>query len=59
MENLKSILVADLLELTKDYDLPEIVEEEFNGDYKMFLYTLTTDQLVDSLENEDICNLDK
>lgn len=50
--NLKKILVNELLELTKNQQVPEIVQEQNYSDYKMFLYTLTTSQLLDSIEYE-------
>ncbi len=55
---LKSILINKLLRLTKNQELPEIVRSEFESDYKMFLYTLTTHQLIQSVEYEtSIINL--
>ncbi len=47
MGNLKKLLVNHILDRDKDnvLPLPKIVDDEFNGDYKMFLYTLTTEQL--------------
>ena len=50
--NLKKILVKELLELTNNQQVPEIVKEHNYLDYKMFLYTLSTNQLLDSIEYE-------
>ena len=49
MANLKSILVDELLELKADSPKPDL---DGYLDYKMFLYTLSTDQLLDSIEYE-------
>ena len=49
MANLKSILVNELLKLTADSPKPNL---DGYLDYKMFLYTLTTNQLLDSIEYE-------
>ena len=49
---LKLKLVNELLRVTKRKGLPKIVREQFNNDYKMFLFTLSTEQLVESLEYE-------
>tara|TARA_R110002012_G_scaffold147120_1_gene305546 strand:+ start:118 stop:354 length:237 start_codon:yes stop_codon:yes gene_type:complete len=55
MSNLKSLLIKILLNLTKDQPKPNLddylVRKDF-VDYKMFLYTLTTDQLMDSVDYE-------
>jgi hypothetical protein len=51
-QTLKSKLVNELLRITKRQRLPKIVREQFNNDYKMFLFTLSTEQLVESLEYE-------
>ena len=51
--NLKKVLVNRLLTLTKNQELPEIVTEDFNSDYKMFLYTLSTNQLMDAVDYEE------
>jgi|TARA_R100000234_G_C4980533_1_gene170579 hypothetical protein len=56
---LKLKLVNELLRVTKRKGLPKIVREQFNNDYKMFLFTLSTEQIIESLEYENICNLDK
>jgi hypothetical protein len=56
---LKLKLVNELLRVTKRKRLPKIVEKQFNNDYKMFLFTLSTEQIIESLEYENICNLDK
>ncbi len=56
---LKLKLVNELLRVTKRKGLPKIVGEQFNNDYKMFLFTLSTEQIIESLEYENICNLDK
>ena len=50
--NLKKILINELLELTKNQEVPEIVKSGDYLDYKMFLYTLTTNQLLDSIDYE-------
>ena len=52
MNTLKSKLVNELLSLTKDQETPKIVKEQNYLDYKMFLYTLTTNQLIDSIDYE-------
>ena len=49
---LKLKLINELLRVTKRKGLPKIVREQFNNDYKMFLFTLSTEQLVESLEYE-------
>ena len=49
MKNFKKVLVRHLVDTTKKVDYPTIVNNEFNGDFKMYLYTLTTPQLVDFL----------
>ena len=49
MSNLKQILVEELLELTKGQPTPDL---QNYVDYKMFLYTLSTNQLLDSIEYE-------
>ncbi len=51
-QTLKSKLVNELLRITKRQRLPKIVREQFNDNYKMFLFTLSTEQLVESLEYE-------
>ena len=51
-QTFKSKLVNELLRITKRQRLPKIVKEQFNNDYKMFLFTLSTEQLVESLEYE-------
>jgi len=51
-QTFKSKLVNELLRITKRQRLPKIVREQFNNDYKMFLFTLSTEQLVESLEYE-------
>ena len=56
---LKLKLVNELLRVTKRKRPPKIVREQFNNDYKMFLFTLSTEQIIESLEYENICNLDK
>ena len=54
---LKLKLVNELLRVTKRKGLPKIVREQFNNDYKMFLFTLSTEQLVESLEYEQIIGM--
>ena len=54
---LKLKLVNELLRVTKRKRLPKIVGEQFNNDYKMFLFTLSTEQLVESLEYEQIIGI--
>jgi hypothetical protein len=56
---LKLKLVNELLRVTKRKRLPKIVEKQFNNDYKMFLFTLSIEQIIESLQYENICNLDK
>ena len=56
---LKLKLVNELLRVTKRKRLPKIVREQFNNDYKMFLFTLSIEQIIESLQYENICNLDK
>ena len=51
-QTFKSKLVNELLRITKRQRLPKIVRDQFNNDYKMFLFTLSTEQLVESLEYE-------
>ena len=51
-QTFKSKLVNELLRITRRQRLPKIVREQFNNDYKMFLFTLSTEQLVESLEYE-------
>tara|TARA_R100000458_G_C8266543_1_gene241547 strand:+ start:869 stop:1030 length:162 start_codon:yes stop_codon:yes gene_type:complete len=47
MSNLKKVFVKHILDRTNEKDIPKIVLTEFNGDYKMYLYTLTTPELGD------------
>jgi hypothetical protein len=49
MKNFKKVLVRHLVDTTNKKDIPKIVNKEFNGDYKMYLYTLKTSQLGDLL----------
>jgi len=49
MSNLKQVLVEELLELTKGQPTPSL---QNYVDYKMFLYTLSTNQLLDSIDYE-------
>ena len=56
-QTFKSKLVNELLRITKRQRLPKIVREQFNNDYKMFLFTLSTEQLVESLEYEQIIGM--
>lgn len=49
MSKLKSILVQELLLLTKNQPKPDL---DGYLDYKMFLYTLSTQQLIDSIDYE-------
>ena len=49
MKNFKKVLVRHLVDTTNKVDYPTIVNKEFNGDFKMYLYTLTTPQLGDLL----------
>jgi len=56
-QTFKSKLVNELLRITKRQRLPKIVREQFNNDYKMFLFTLSTEQLVESLEYEQIIGI--
>tara|TARA_R100000458_G_C8275859_1_gene251029 strand:+ start:39 stop:233 length:195 start_codon:yes stop_codon:yes gene_type:complete len=51
MSNLKQILVEELLELTKGQPTPDL---QNYVDYKMFLYTLSTNQLLDSIDYERV-----
>lgn len=53
MSNLKKTLVNRLLKLTINQELPQIVKEDFNSDYKMFLYTLSTEQLMNAVDYEE------
>ena len=47
--NFKKLLVQELLNLTKDQPKPNL---DGYVNYKMFLYTLTTAQLMDSIDYE-------
>ena len=47
MYNFKKVLVKHILETTKKNDIPTIVNKEFRGDFKMYLYTFTTPELGD------------
>tara|TARA_R100001594_G_C4048065_1_gene264509 strand:+ start:1361 stop:1555 length:195 start_codon:yes stop_codon:yes gene_type:complete len=51
MSNLKQVLVEELLELTKGQPTPDL---QNYVDYKMFLYTLSTNQLLDSIDYERV-----
>jgi hypothetical protein len=55
MANIKSILVDELLELTANSPKPNL---DGYLDYRMFLYTLSINQLLDSIEYEKLhqCN---
>ena len=55
MANIKSILVDELLELTVNSPKPNL---DGYLDYRMFLYTLSINQLLDSIEYEKLhqCN---
>tara|TARA_R100001594_G_scaffold74791_1_gene109502 strand:- start:782 stop:973 length:192 start_codon:yes stop_codon:yes gene_type:complete len=45
MRNLKKALVQHILERTPQNEIPAVVDKSFNGDYKMYLYTLKTSEL--------------
>ena len=47
MTNLKKVFVTHILDRTPKKEIPKIVSQEFNRDYKMYLYTLTTPELGD------------
>jgi hypothetical protein len=51
MRNFKKVLVKHLIDTTKKEDIPAIVSSEYKGDYKMYLYTLKTEQLGNLLLN--------
>tara|TARA_Y100000593_G_C4308426_1_gene337028 strand:- start:1566 stop:1724 length:159 start_codon:yes stop_codon:yes gene_type:complete len=49
MRNLKKVLVRHIIDTTPSKEIPNIVQSEYNGDYKMYLYTLKTSQLGDMI----------
>ena len=49
MYNFKKILVRHILDTTTSKDIPTIVKKEFKGDFKMYLYTLSTPELGDMI----------
>ena len=51
MRNFKKVLVKHILDRTQAKDVPTIVYKEFKGDFKMYLYTLTTPELGDIILN--------
>ena len=51
MRNFKKVLVRHILDRTAAEDVPTIVYKEFKGDFKMYLYTLTTPELGDIILN--------
>jgi hypothetical protein len=51
MRNFKKVLVRHLLDTTNKKEYPTIVNKEFNGDFKLYLYTLTTPELGDMILN--------
>ena len=51
MYNFKKILVRHILDTTTSKDIPTIVKKEFKGDFKMYLYTLTTQEIEEMIIN--------
>jgi len=47
MRNFKKVLVNHIIERTEQSQIPSIVQSEYKGNYKMYLYTLKTSQLGD------------
>ncbi len=47
MYNFKKVLVKHILETTAKNNIPTIVDKKFKGDFKLYLYTLTTPELGD------------
>lgn len=47
MRNLKKTLILHIMDRTPKNEIPAVVDEVFNGDYKMYLYTLKTSELGD------------
>jgi len=47
MRNFKKVLVNHIIDRTEKNEIPSIVQTQFKGNYKMYLYTLTTPQLGD------------
>tara|TARA_R100001594_G_C3989466_1_gene252067 strand:- start:61 stop:249 length:189 start_codon:yes stop_codon:yes gene_type:complete len=51
MRNLKKTLILHIMDRTPKNEIPAVVDEVFNGDYKMYLYTLKTSELGDLVLN--------
>lgn len=51
MRNLKKTLILHIMDRTPKNEIPVVVDEVFNGDYKMYLYTLKTSELGDLVLN--------
>ena len=49
--NKRTTLIRHLLQTTLIKDVPSIVKKEFDGDFKMYLYTLSTQELGDIILN--------
>ena len=43
--NKRTVLIKHILDTTPTKEIPTIVNTEFKGDYKLYLYTLSTDQV--------------
>ena len=43
--NKRTVLIKHLLDTTPNKEIPIIVNTEFKGDYKLYLYTLSTDTI--------------
>ena len=51
MRNLKKTLILHIMDRTPKNEIPAVVGEVFDGDYKMYLYTLKTSELGDLVLN--------
>jgi hypothetical protein len=45
--NKRSVFIRHILDTTLTKDVPQIVKREFDGDFKLYLYTLSTSELGD------------
>ena len=45
--NKRTVFIRHILETTMTKDIPQIVKSDFDGDFKLYLYTLLTPELGD------------
>ena len=51
MADFRQVLIKHILSTTNKKDIPNLVHEKFNGDFKLYLYTLTTPDLGEIILN--------